>query len=215
MMTDITLVCGAIATASTLGYQFHIRVVVPSLEALKGIRISVNTLAELVPIAQELKKLVPTVQGLVAEMSPNGGDSMRDSLDRIENGLAHNRNVSRTLLQTADFAYLETDHEGRCLWANEQYLHLVSTRLDELQGYGWYNVIAVSERETVSSEWAKARLEGKTFVAEYTCIPNRGKPFRVKSRTTFSQDYKGRVVGSVVAAARADSPVRFVEEVVS
>lgn len=195
-MSDVALVCGALGSAGALTYGFHRKVVVPVVDSMRGLKASAHALAGLVPIAQELVGIVPVVKELVAELKPNGGSSLRDSVNRIEDGMMHNRMLARNNFALVGEPYFETDRAGRCTWVNQAYMRLVGLPLHECMGFGWYNAVHQDDRTMVAGEWARALEQRKTFVAKFRLDTYEGV-VPVNCRITFSFDRNERVIGSI------------------
>jgi PAS domain S-box-containing protein len=192
VLTDIALVGGAItAMAASIAavYKFHCRVVMPFVEAIKGIWESL----------QQITGLIPDIQKVIARFSIFG-----DAIERIEHGLVQNRAIGRIILSTQKTAYFETDAVGSCVWVNPAYMELTGLTQEECMGHGWLNAIAFEERDTVAREWAAAIRAGKTFIGTYKyCNVITDREFYIKCKTTFAKDTNGTIVGSLGAVTYA------------
>ena len=107
---------------------------------------------------------------IMKELRPNGGSSIKDSLDRVERSVEVVTNSAQTLLKMQRiteehqgiFTFL-TDENGACTYANRHYLEHVGLTLEEVQNYGWKNIINCEERVRVLEEWAHVIRDGRDF----------------------------------------------------
>lgn len=174
---------GASAVVWHLGRGFHKQVAMPLVASAKGIWASLNELEHVIPIMREIAH----------EFKPNSGSSLRDVVNRIEDGLTVNKNVARLLLEMSEDAHFETDSDGLCTWVNKAYQQMSGMSFNDCLGVGWINAIDLEDRGYVAIEWEKAILSGTTFEADYG-FAHSG---RVRCTSSFARDHEGRVVGTV------------------
>lgn len=120
------------------------------------------------------------------ELQPNGGSSLRDSVDQIALGLRTVKSEARVMraMQRAiasspsNSALFETDPKGECVWASSAWVTLTGEPAEASMGWGWMNAIHQDEREAVTNEWNLAaeqhRAVNGTFrVCRAQCAPSR------------------------------------------
>lgn len=110
------------------------------------------------------------LQAIIKELHPNGGSSLRDLLNRIETKLERTHRAAKITLKMQrlyeeheGLAAFLTDSEGRCIYANANYLALVGLTHDEILINGWKNVIDEAVREDVANAWDAAVRDRRDF----------------------------------------------------
>jgi len=139
---------------------------------------------------------------LVSEMHPNGGTSIRDALDRIEDQISLTSERSRGRWLDAPEMLFETDDEGEYIWVNRTYTRGVQRSLVELLGSGWVNVIAIEDRETVVASWYKAVKEDREFDMEFNFRTPDGVSFPIHCRSYKMTDRFGEPIGYLGSCER-------------
>jgi len=132
---------------------------------------------------------------LVSEMHPNGGTSLRDSLNRIEEQISLTSERSRGRWLDAPEMLFETTVDGECIWVNRTYTRGVQRSIAELLGSGWVNVIALEDRETVVAAWYKAVKEDREFDMAFRFQTPDGVTFPVHCRSYKMIDRHGDPIG--------------------
>jgi len=97
------------------------------------------------------------------QMKPNGGNSIRDSLNRIEQKQEFAQSFLKTQLNAHHKALFECDADGRCVWVNRPHTALTGRSFDQMRGMGWINVIIPDERDRMLSKWHSAIDEQREF----------------------------------------------------
>ena len=115
------------------------------------------------------------LEQVVKELHPNGGSSLRDSLDRLEHKVSHTHQLTKLVLRMqritdehAGIATFLTDEHGQCIYANSHYLGMVGLSESEVLRDGWKNVMADKERERVGPRWQEAIRERRDFHSQIT-----------------------------------------------
>jgi PAS domain S-box-containing protein len=150
------------------------------------------------PMVAFLRNYTSTVYKINAifeEITPNGGTSIKDKIDRID------RQVTlvneRQKASSADFpdALFETDPEGNCYWINRTYARMVKRLPSELMGRGWQNAIAQEDREEVVEAWYSAAKDDREFVMDFKFETPDGELIPAKVRSYKMTDSKGETIG--------------------
>lgn len=157
----------------------------------------------LVEVHNFLTEALPTLTKIAEEFRPNGGSTLRDSLDRIEVSLARNSNMATILLQEAPDAVFITDGDGNCTWVNDTYTQWTGLSVEQAFGKGWHQAIALSDREAVFDEWDSAVKDKINFTGHYKWT-NGIREFAVRCRTKLTIGPKGNLVGAIGVVKRLD-----------
>ena len=90
------------------------------------------------------------------EFRPNGGSSIRDSLNRLETSVAATRQTSLTLASVLGVAYFQTDANGDYRYVSKEWQRMAEMFAEDALGGGWINGIHANHRHQVLREWQDA-----------------------------------------------------------
>lgn len=108
------------------------------------------------PIIDWFRKMLGLIESIEKEFKPNGGGSIRDSLNRIELRQIIADQRAAALDMDSIKGVWETDAKGKCIRTNRTYQRLTGLSEDAALGYGWLNAVHRDDRERVSKEWESA-----------------------------------------------------------
>lgn len=153
------------ATALGAVSAFHYNVVRPALRTFR-----------------QLNDLVPTVHKLAAELSPNGGLSIKDRITNIDNAVRQLKFHDRLEHDRSENAIFECDAAGQCCYANAAFASLFGMDREELLGRGWLAAVNPEARLDQWELWIGA-VENKIPYGAVYEIQNRvtRKKFIVKA----------------------------------
>ena len=134
-------------------------------------------------IKTDIAALSKQVGFVVTELQPNGGASVRDSLNRIELRQVLQEQRQKAILSDMSIGVFETNAEGDFVWVNRKYLRMTGRAPDEVKGSGWINTIAHRDRERVVDAWDKAIEEGREFEEKFLMITPDDQRCEVSVRT--------------------------------
>ena len=134
-------------------------------------------------IKTDIAALTTQVGLVVSELQPNGGASVRDSLNRIELRQVLQEQRQKAILSDMSVGVFETNHEGEYIWVNRKYLRMTGRAPDEVKGSGWINTVAHRDRERVVLSWNKAIEEQREFEEVFMIITPDDKRCKVQART--------------------------------
>ena len=156
-------------------------------------------------IREELSSMRKAVDTLISEMRPNGGSTMRDSLNRIEQGMALQDQRQKMLMSDMENGILEMNTEGACVWVNRTLTRTAGRSFEELLGRGWVNMIASAEREAVVTEWNDAISGQREFDFEFTIVvPTGGARIKVIARSLLMRTAMGKVLGYMLSVRKVE-----------
>jgi len=104
-----------------------------------------------------------TLQQLLEQVRPNGGQSLRDVVDRIEREVLATSAMNRGLLDLSDTAYFEADERGHFVFVNRRWCDLTGLSPEEARGTGWTLGVHAEDRGTVAALWDEAIDEWRPF----------------------------------------------------
>lgn len=125
----------------------------------------------------QMEKIANIADAVLAEFRPNGGNSMKDSITRIETGMVDLRNESmrQAARQWAIVASLpdpvfEAAPDGKYTRVNTAFLQLTQRTPQEVLGNGWEIVIHPDDRKRIWDEWQTAVSRLRSFDAHFKII---------------------------------------------
>lgn len=103
------------------------------------------------------------IKGIRDELTVNGGKSLRDAVNRIEDSIKCVQHSWRYFADRNGKPVLEADEDGMVVWANAAFLHLSGLMLEDVVNYGWLAAVYPSDRERVQKDWLDAVQERRIF----------------------------------------------------
>jgi len=160
-LDKIGIVLGVISVVAPIGYQYIIKPV---------IRFYKNN-----------EYLIQTVNQIKKEVTPNGGSSIKDIINRIDRRQVMIDKRSKAIFYNVDDAILEVDEDGNILWANQKFHDTIGSK--NISGLDWVSHIDESQRgyflrelESCSEKLRELRFE--TTSMEGKKITFLGFPYR-------------------------------------
>jgi PAS domain S-box-containing protein len=90
---------------------------------------------------KKFKEAMPHIEQIVAQLSPNGGASLRDAIDRIERRMILVEEKQNVYLMDVRHGIFETNHSGKITGVNRTFCRMLNCTENELTGYGWLNFV--------------------------------------------------------------------------
>lgn len=132
------------------------------------------------------QKSTARMEEILAELRPNGGASLRDSIIRIEaqNVIALGR-IDLVMHSLGDaIAAYETDNQGLCVWASPAYCALVGRPASDLLGWGWILTLHQEDSDHVRDCWRSSVEDRRAFEMRFRMVRPDGAHLPVLSRAT-------------------------------
>ena len=136
----------------------------------------------------EVKKSIETIK---SEVMPNGGDSMKDTINclkdtcqRIEITQKVLDQRSKAALHYSERPLFEIDNMGRVTWSNESFQEFTKENGDFSEGLDWISMINEEEREEFLKEFSSClemcrRVDIETESVDGQKIHFLGYPYRI------------------------------------
>lgn len=151
-----------------------------------------------------------TMRKMAAEFRPNGGSSLRDSLNRIEERLSYLHGMKRAAFEFDSLAHFEADADGSCVWVNDEWTDLTGLDRASARGSGWLSGICEEDRARVRDEWASCVSEARNFQMRFRMRNVRdGTVQDVEVLAVMIRKYDGPMLGAVGVVRLADRPTAF------
>lgn len=134
-----------------------------------------------------MPKIEAQVSETLREVKPNGGESLRDAVVRIErtqrdmsDRMAIKDEEGRALSDSDPrVARFTCSPEGLNTFVSETYCRWLNVSHSDLLGWGFLSFIHPDDRDDVREDWSEARREGRMFQRTYRMVPTAGDEFTV------------------------------------
>lgn len=170
--------------------------IIPIIGSLFGFFVFVykKIIKKLVAAFQDHQELVESVAIIKSEVIPNGGGSLKDSVnslkitcERIEKRQKVIEQRSKAGLHYHDQALFETDKNGNLVWINEKFYELTGKTQSDMEGYDWITYIHDEEREDFLKEFQSCMKMGRKFEFETRSSDNKrikfvGYPYKINEK---------------------------------
>ena len=138
------------------------------------------------------------IEWLVKEFKPNGGSSMRDAINSLNDRSA---DILQRLdwLESYEMAKFNksqepsflTDKGGDCISVNSAYSRLVERDKAECMHFSWIQCVHPGDRDSVVARWKEAISNHMEFDMEYRILTPSGVSTKVRCLATTIKDRAG------------------------
>jgi PAS domain-containing protein len=129
---------------------------------------------ELKKLQENLSKSVTDISkkidDLAEQFQPNGGASIKDSLNRIEFKQANNENMTNFIISSLEVPVFKTDIHGMYIWASRACCTLADRDLEDLLNWGWLSCVHSADVDRVRQTWREAVEERRIFECKFRMI---------------------------------------------
>jgi PAS domain S-box-containing protein len=136
------------------------------------------------------------------EMRPNGGTSLKDSVEGLKHSIdAILSTVIRidqkqiALANHSEKGIFEADLNGDTIFVNRAYCRMIGRTADEIIGKGWKTSVHPDDRDEVSEEWYSCVKERRDFVKTYRMLRPDNSVVTVDAHAYLLKDLKGATIG--------------------
>lgn len=146
---------------------------------------------------------------VLKEVLPNGGSSLRDSINRVENNISkmeiNINNLSdkvdsledthRIALNMQQIAFWISGKQGEITYASPAMCKIVKRLESEMLGNGWLSCISREDTKRITDSWEISVQENRTFDEIYTFSSDEHS-IKVHGVAFHKKDSKGNYIGS-------------------
>jgi len=145
---------------------------------------------------QSIPVILTKIENINKELSPNGGSSLRDKVNKIsEKTFDISTSLDLISKTQSSLMYLDStpifkcDKDGYCIFVNQSWLTLTGLN-DPIQAYGrgWFRTIDPNEKELVIEEWEQC-IESQSVFDRIFTIYNSQTEKLIKVRCKSSYIY--------------------------
>jgi hypothetical protein len=101
----------------------------------------------------EFLDLIPELKKVTAEFKPNGGNSLRDVMNRMENSLNHTEQKIRIISSCLGMAYFEANSKGEYTLVSKKWMEVTDFTFEQAVGSGWLSIVDKDMRKEMKEEW--------------------------------------------------------------
>lgn len=139
-----------------------------------------------VAIGISTRRILAALRRNWEQTQPNGGASLRDSINRIEASVAEVRALNRGYLNLTGGGIFTADNEGSCTWVSREFSQLTGVEYEAARGTGWLAGVADEHRMRVHDEWSmfvgsRGAIEFDSLFSTATGVEVRGRAVPVES----------------------------------
>ena len=131
-------------------------------------------------LSKQHSELDKKLSFIIEQLLPNGGTSIKDGLNRIEDKQAVLSARMEALTSFANPMY-HTDVEGKCTWVSVSYSDKVKKPQESLLGWGWISVIHPDDMEKLRANWFSCVKDERDFKGDFRVISSEGKIYHIVS----------------------------------
>lgn len=128
--------------------------------------------------AEKTEKLV---EAILVELKTNGGSSLKDAINRIEDRQVRMDGRIDWMLTLDNAAMFEADHEGLCIWVSLAYQALTGRPAAEVLGWGWIAAVHDEDIDRIRLGWKSAVEEQRAFSMRFRIVRLDGAVIPVHS----------------------------------
>lgn len=143
---------------------------------------------------EQVSSMIKGIEEIRKEIKPNGGTSIKDSINRIEARIINMEHVQSALRQDGPMGIFQCKINGQNIDVNRTYCRLLGCTREELLGFGWKNFLHEDGKHEYDEEWKDAFLDGREINFPTKLKSNNGKVIEAEIRAYPITDISGEVV---------------------
>lgn len=160
----------------------------------------------------KLADAIPVLLATADQFKNNGGGSLKDAIDRIEDSLALSNQRHRAICSYLDVALFETDAIGNYTFVSKDWCILTGLAPEQALGQGWILSVQADHRDQVMTAWKRSIEEKREFALEYDIYSpsGHGHTVKVSSRAFPSRRGAGKfevVIGVIGILRKIDTVI--------
>lgn len=154
---------------------------------------------------EEGRQLFVKITKIAEEFRPNGGSTLRDAINRIEEKVTANEQKTLAIIKTLPLGTWIADSKGKWTDPNKSLCRITGRTESELKGDNWSNWIHPSQREEVFEEWQRCIENDINFDQEFNLILPDGTNQKVHANAYQLKDAKGDLKGMLGTMSKVNN----------
>lgn len=151
----------------------------------------------LVRLIKDYSEVNRKLDTILVELSPNGGTSIKDIINRIDKAICLSSERQRAILADSANAIFEADETGNFVWVNRTYMRLTHRSFFELTGTGWINSVSKKDRQRIMDAWALSIAQQREFSEDLDLELPNGDYIPVSVNTYIMKDPQRNILGYI------------------
>lgn len=135
------------------------------------------------------------IDAIHEQMFTNGGKTLRDAVNRIENRITLLENQQNIYIMDTPHGVFNSNKEGKFISVNRTLCRMTGKTEGELLGRGWINSVAEYDRERVDDSWKYALEHEIEFSTSFDITDIDGAHFKVKCTANPMKSADGKLLG--------------------
>ena len=175
-LTNLLYIVQIIVAFISIGgflYGGFIWIIRPIENLIKGIKANSTKFDNIIDLLNN--RVVPFIDNMNHEFSPNSGKSIKDQINRIDDALRlaelRSKLIASNLLTTT--GVYECSPDGDCTWANNAFCDMLGLSQDEVIGSGWLNGVMGTDRLRVWEDWQTSIEQDIPYECIFTIVNRR------------------------------------------
>ena len=123
----------------------------------------------------EGRELYGKIQKMAEEFRPNGGSTLRDAINRIEEKVTVQDQKTLAIIKSLPIGTSVRDAKGKIIDLNRSLCVITGRTESELKGDNWTNWIHPTQKEAVLEQWERCISSDVNFDMEYQMVRSDGK----------------------------------------
>jgi PAS domain-containing protein len=175
---SIAIILASVVAAGPIYFRF----LLPGARIIQRQTQAIATLPRLAEQVEEIRK----------ELVTNGGSSLRDAVNRIEQASTVNAQMIKIMHA---HGYFRTDSDGYVIECSNSLCKTFRRRESELMGNSWISWIAEADREEISREWHRSIRERRDFDETFRIRMDEGPDLSLRMRACRLTGREGVYIG--------------------
>lgn len=116
---------------------------------------------------QDVQRKLDSIAELSRELVPNGGTSLRDSVNRMEGCVVALTSKLRMTFELNEWDAFESDSKGNWTCCTGNFDRATGLSNAQMLGYGWVNAIHPDDRSRVMMEYEEALKQERDWICKF------------------------------------------------
>lgn len=133
------------------------------------------------------------------ELSPNGGNSLKDHVKKYGQQVSRIEGIVLAILSSSDKGVWISDESGNSIWLSDFFDKKLGWSITDMLGNGWKNVVHPDDREAVSREFLNSIKDYRSFIMDYRYVNKNDSSIVMKVHAVCQPIKKndGEVIGYI------------------
>lgn len=132
-----------------------------------GLVVSFKVLRWAYKAVHDVQEKLDIITGLSRELVPNGGSSLRDSVNRVEASVVSLTSKLRMIVELNEWDAFESDHMGNWINVTGNFNRVCGLHDLDLLGFGWLNAVHPDDRKRVNDEYQMAIRQERDWICKF------------------------------------------------